>query len=372
MLVTFENLILLAAVFFIGACMGSFFKLTVDRYGTSDSVVFKPSYCFHCKKKLLWWHNMPVVSYLILGGKCFFCREKIDINCFYSELASGLLILSVFLSGVIKKQSNFDIGLTLLFISFLIVLSIFDLKHRIIPHVITYSAIILFLIADFFPGKSVLSFFVNLGVAYIFMDLLYFFAVMIKKFEPEINLISIPLIIWITIFFYFHNIYIVLIPCLIYFIIIKFNVSLKSYKILWIVLFIILLFQIYKTGFLDFNLYNLGLLFAGFGIVYFICEILLYFFGLFVDPPDENQNVSDSMNISIGGGDITVFALISVFLGFKLAFVVLFLASLLAIISHFIIRAISFFKKITVSQAVPFVPYLSFACFIIIITSHGG
>lgn len=378
MLLTFENLILMFVVFLIGSCLGSFFKLIVDRYGSDDSFVFKPSYCFNCKNKLFWWHNIPVISYLILKGKCFFCKEKIDIICFYSEAITGLIILALFISGLLKTRNNFDLGLTLLFSSFLILLSIFDLKHRIIPHEITYSAIILIFIARLILKEPVLSTLSNLGIAYIFMDLLYFFATLIKKFEAEINIISIPLIIWTTLFFYFHNIYISLIACMAYLIITKFKVSQKSYTILWTVFFLLLLIQGYKIVFIDFNLGNLNVLFAGFGIIYFICEIILYFISLFFTGKKsifESKDMSINSKISIGGGDITVFALISVFLGYKLGFVVLFTASLLGILSHFIFRVVKKFPALSSQLSVPyipFVPYLSIACFIIIITSYGG
>ncbi len=266
----------------------------------------------------------------------------------------------------------------MIFSSFLILLSIFDLKHRIIPHTITYSAIALLFIGKFILGESVFSALSNLGIAFVFMDLLYFFATVIKKFEPEINIISIPLLIWASSFFYFHNVCISLITCVIYLIITRFKISHKSYLTLWIVFFLILLIQLYKTVFIDFNLGNLRLLFVGFGIIYFICEIMFYYISLFLQGDkntSESKNMSATSKISIGGGDITVFALISVFLGYKLAFIALFIASLLAIISHFSIRVISFFRKNTLeqlSQTIPFVPYLSLACFIIIITSHGS
>ena len=374
MLLTFENIILMLAVFLIGSCLGSFFKLTADRYGSSDSFIFKPSYCFNCKNKLLWWHNIPVISYLILKGKCFFCKEKFDISCLYSEIITGLVILGLFISGIVKNHSSFDIGLTLLFSSFLILLSIFDLKHRIIPHVITYSGIILIFTARLIAKESILFTFSNLGIAYIFMDLLYFFATVLKKFTPEINIISVPLIIWTTAFFYFHNIYISLFTCVIYLIITRFKISQKSYVVLWIVFFSLLLIQIYKTIFISFDFSNLSLLFTGFGIIYFVCEIMLYFIS-FLFPGNKNipeiENLSATSEISIGGGDITVFALISVFLGYKLAFAVLFIASLLAIISHFSIRVVDFFQAKS-QKYIPFVPYLSAACFIIIVTSYGN
>ena len=119
---------------------------------------------------------------------------------------------------------------------------------------------------------------------------------------------------------------------------------------------------------------NTVLLLAGFGIIYFICEIVLYFIHLFLPGSkslSKDENMSDTLKISIGGGDITVFALISVFLGFKLAFMVLFIASLLGILSHFIIGAVNI-SQAKSEKYIPFVSYLSLACFIIIITSHGS
>ncbi len=378
MLITFENLTLMLLVFFIGACLGSFFKLCVDRYATQDSFIFKPSYCFNCKNKILWWQNIPTISYLILRGKCFFCKTKIDINCLYSEIAIGLIVLVTFISGMTEGKSNIELITTLIFLCFLALLSMFDLKHRIIPHVITYSAIVLLLvITSIFQNKPLTISLSNLAIAYIFMDLLYFFATLIKRFEPEINTISIPLIIWTTIFFYSHNIYLSIIPCLVYLATLKLEIKQKAYLVSWIVFSLLFMIQIYKILFVDFNTSSLNLLLVGMGVIYFICEIVLYFFSI-LSPENKSQD-EVKMAISapkalIGGGDITVFALISLFLGYKLAFIVLFIASLLGIISHLIIGVLKKFRvfnsKSSTSQ-IPFVPYLFIACFIIIIISYG-
>ena len=99
----------------------------------------------------------------------------------------------------------------------------------------------------------------------------------------------------------------------------------------------------------------------------------VYFISLFFSKEEE---VKDDLQegITIGGGDITVFALISIFLGNKGGFLTLFIASLLASISHFTVRVASDRLKIPeekYSQYVPFVPFLTIACFIIIITING-
>lgn len=378
MLITFENLTLMLLVFFIGACLGSFFKLTVDRYETQDSIIFKPSYCFNCKNRILWWQNIPIISYLVLGGKCFFCKTKIDTSCLYSEIATGSVLLATFILGTTKGQSNVELFTTLIFLCFLILLSMFDLKHRIIPHVVTYSAIILLLITtSIFQNKPLIVSLSNLAIAYVFMDLLYFFATLIKRFEPEINTISIPLIIWITIFFYSQNVYLSIVPCLVYLATLKLEVKQKAYRVSWIVFSMLFMIQLYKILFVDFNALNLTLLLAGIGVIYFICEIVLYFFSI-LSPENKSQDELkiplSSPKTLLGGGDITVFALISLFLGYKLSFIVLFIASLLGIISHLIIGVLRKFRvfnsKFSTSQ-IPFVPYLFIACFIIIIISYG-
>jgi len=79
--------------FFFGSCIGSFFKLVIDRYGTENSFVFKPSFCLNCKNKLNWWQNIPIISYLLLRGKCFFCKTSIDPTCFYWEMFIAMITL---------------------------------------------------------------------------------------------------------------------------------------------------------------------------------------------------------------------------------------------------------------------------------------
>lgn len=364
------------AIFAIGACLGSFFKLTVDRYGTNESIVFKPSYCFKCKTKLSWWQNIPILSFFILKGKCFTCKSPIDINCLYSEFTTSTIALLIFIHLWINAEPLIKLFLNLTIFMLLILLLMFDLKHRVIPHSITYPAIILIVIYQFIFNTYFKNPFLNLGIAFLFMDILYTAATVIKKFNLDQNLISIPLLIWSLGFIFFGwNIYFLFAVIVIYFLFLKLQLPEKLIHFLWFPVIFLVLYLIYKTSFIDLNVNSLSNYFVGIGVIYFICEAIAYLINLvFTRTATLHPKETLSSQIALGGGDITVFALISIFLGYKLAFLALFIASLLALISHFITRVLCLFSKDLKEQSavflkqIPFVPFLLLACFIIIMT----
>lgn len=150
----------------------------------------------------------------------------------------------------------------------------------------------------------------------------------------------------------------------------------KISGVCWMLLIGSLTILIFKSIFIELTFSRLSVFFAGVGIIYFICEAMFYFYHYYFVSKDDNWVLDQGyQNLVIGGGDITVFALISTFIGYKFAFLTLFTASLFALISHFIIRILGR-KYIGVFQGpdikyVPFVPYLSFACFIIIIILYA-
>ena len=349
----------LIAVFVTGACLGSFFKLIVDRYGTKESFIFKLSYCNSCKKNLLWWQNIPVFGYLFLGGKCSFCKTKIDVYCLYAELITGFAALLLYVALVFKNQNVFEIAAMISFFMVLLLLSMFDFKHKIIPHEITYSAILIIVLCKVFFKVQIQESFVNLGVAFLFMDFMCLIAMLFKKDDQDENKISVSLMTWTILSFFINNIYFVLIPIVLYFVSINFQFSKKAYLFLRLSLFFLLLCYGFKTVYFDLDPASLELYFSGIGIIYFVCEVLFYFFQRFFIVPPHSSALSHESPVAIGGGDITVFALISVFLGYKISFLTLFIASFLGIISHFILKF--------TGRSVSFVPYLTLACFIIIL-----
>jgi len=362
-------------VFVIGSCFGSFFKLIVDRYRTEHSFVSRPSHCQHCKKNLEWWQNIPVVSFLLLKGKCYFCKEKFDASCLYAELTTGFICLILFITAIVRKQSMAEICLLLSFSLVLILLSMFDLKHRTIPHFISYTAIIILILASSIMNKSILSLFKALGIAFIFLDSLYFLATLIKRYRLEINSICIPLLLWTIYYFFFEYVFFIAVAITIYYLLINQKFSNKVLIPCWILVISLVSFQTYRLIFSGFEFDRLIIFYSGIGLIYFGCEIIYYFISLLFSKEEETEVKDETKEgVTIGGGDITVFALISIFLGNKGAFLTLFIASLLASVSHFTIRVAGDRLKIPkekYSQYVPFVPFLTIACFIIIITING-
>ena len=85
----------LGLIFILGMIFGSFLNVVILRTISEESIVFPASKCPKCQTPLKWYHNIPVLSYLFLKGKCAFCSEKISIQYPIVELLTGLLFLGV-------------------------------------------------------------------------------------------------------------------------------------------------------------------------------------------------------------------------------------------------------------------------------------
>ena len=83
----------LTLIFIIGTIFGSFINVVILRSLSEESIVFPASKCPKCQTPLKWYHNIPVLSYLFLRGKCAFCNEKISIQYPIVELLTGLIFL---------------------------------------------------------------------------------------------------------------------------------------------------------------------------------------------------------------------------------------------------------------------------------------
>jgi len=115
----------------IGILIGSFLNVVILRVPKKESIVFPASHCPTCKTPLKWWHNIPIISYIFLKGKCAFCDEKISIQYPLIELFSGFIV------GSIYYKNGFDIYSLMLMLSFLslLVSSMVDLKYKAITYV---------------------------------------------------------------------------------------------------------------------------------------------------------------------------------------------------------------------------------------------
>lgn len=115
--------------FVLGLLFGSFLNVVILRLPIDESVVFNSSHCPSCKTPLKPWHNIPLFSWIFLGGKCAFCKEKISIQYSLVELTSGVIFLLL--------ATKFGLSLPAVFIAFsfltLLALSMIDLKYKMIP-----------------------------------------------------------------------------------------------------------------------------------------------------------------------------------------------------------------------------------------------
>lgn len=128
----------------IGACVGSFLNVCIWRLPREESIVFPASHCVKCGKAIAWHDNIPVVSYLCLGGRCRHCRAVIAWRYPLVELLTAALAVGLYLQfGLTWRWAIYTV------LAFALVVSTFvDLSHRIIPDEITKPGIVLGLIAS--------------------------------------------------------------------------------------------------------------------------------------------------------------------------------------------------------------------------------
>lgn len=98
---------ILAFVFVIGLCIGSFLNVVILRALSEESIVYPASKCPKCQTPLKWWHNIPVISYILLGGKCAFCKEKISIQYPIIEFFTGILFTLIFIKFGLSIETLF-------------------------------------------------------------------------------------------------------------------------------------------------------------------------------------------------------------------------------------------------------------------------
>lgn len=175
---------LLLSFFILGTIFGSFLNVIILRHNTGISKENR-SYCFSCGHKLLWYELVPVVSFFIQNGKCNSCKSRISWQYPIVEVITGLVFLSLFwkvffVGGLNIRYELFGKDLIYSILSFayyalifsiLIIISVYDFYHKIIPNffvylfsVVAFSGIFLFNVDEIrlnmiFSGFILFSFF---------------------------------------------------------------------------------------------------------------------------------------------------------------------------------------------------------------------
>ena len=140
--------------FVFGMVVGSFLNVCICRMPKDQSVVTPPSHCPHCSYQIRWYDNIPLVSYLLLRGKCRGCGAHISLQYPLVELLNGILTLLLFL----RFGPTLAFVALFIFCSALVVITFIDIEHQIIPDEISLSGIVLgFVLSFFLQGHSWLN-----------------------------------------------------------------------------------------------------------------------------------------------------------------------------------------------------------------------
>ena len=153
-------------IFVFGCCIGSFLNVVIYRLPLQRSIIYPSSRCLKCNSKINWFDNIPIFSWLILKGKCRFCKNKISFQYPLIESLTGVLFFVSFYSKpslfeAVPKEFVLIMGCTLS--SIFILLSVFDYKYFWLPSLLTVNGIFLglinALIFDFFIDFNNFTFF---------------------------------------------------------------------------------------------------------------------------------------------------------------------------------------------------------------------
>ena len=173
------------ALFFFGIICGSFANVCIYRLPENKSIVTGRSSCPNCKKKIIWYDNIPLLSFILLKSKCRFCKKPINSQYFIVELITAISFVSIY----------YFFGLTLaaLLLSilsvFFIIIFFIDLKHFIIPNELTFPLMIIGFFKSFDPNlnQTIFPNYINSLIGgvfgYLIIWLIIFFYKKVRKKE---------------------------------------------------------------------------------------------------------------------------------------------------------------------------------------------
>jgi leader peptidase (prepilin peptidase)/N-methyltransferase len=132
----------------LGLCLGSFANVCIYRIPLNKSIVHPASSCPHCGAKIRFFDNIPLISYLLLRGRCRGCHVSISMRYPLVEIFMAFLSLALFVRFGFQLQYI----LFLVFAGTLVILSFIDFDHKILPDVLTLPGIAVGWMVSFLPG----------------------------------------------------------------------------------------------------------------------------------------------------------------------------------------------------------------------------
>lgn len=157
----------------LGLAIGSFLNVVIFRLPRDENIAYPASHCTSCNKPLKWWHNVPLLSYIFLGGKCYYCKEKISLQYPLIELSSAAIFALSYL-----KTADLTEGLIIASVfDLLLALSMIDFRYKAVPDSLNLLALSLAI----FNGDILASFTNALLFAGGFTLLRFYVSYVIKK-----------------------------------------------------------------------------------------------------------------------------------------------------------------------------------------------
>ena len=139
--------------FLFGASIGSFLNVVIYRLPEGKSLVWPGSHCPQCGEKIRWFDNIPILSYIILQGKCRDCGNEISIRYLVVESITAV----VYLYAYLRYGISLELLTFLVFTTLLIPISFIDFSTMLIPDSLSISGIIIGLLLSMFRGIIVVS-----------------------------------------------------------------------------------------------------------------------------------------------------------------------------------------------------------------------
>ncbi len=154
-------------MFVLGAIFGSFFFVVGSRMPLKENITSSRSRCDHCKKELKFYDMIPVLSFLLLKGKCRYCKKNIDVAHFLVEIFSGLIFMYIYISF----SFGYEFYMSLILASLFIVICVSDFKYFIIlDEALIFSSILIIILQLIFLDLNIFIYNILSGIGlFVFM-----------------------------------------------------------------------------------------------------------------------------------------------------------------------------------------------------------
>ncbi|MGN9164162.1 prepilin peptidase [Tissierellaceae bacterium HCP3S3_D8] len=179
-------------VFIYGLSIGSFLNVCIYRMPEGKSLIFPPSHCPKCNHILRWYDNIPVISYLILFGRCRYCKDKISLIYPVVEILNGIIYVALYSNYIYLIDFIYYATVS----SILLIIGFIDLKEMIIPDTLTVMVFIISVIYKVlrYPSSHIMMEFLAGLKGLVLAGILFLTIVLISKNgmgEGDIILISV-------------------------------------------------------------------------------------------------------------------------------------------------------------------------------------